>query len=375
MVLVLQRLAVSRVRVPPRRGAGRHVDLLLARELDVLDDVVWLAVGEALALLADPGVERRDRRRARPAAARPPEEARERGPPPGVQVLVVLALALARHRSTLRSSPRHRRRSSRNRCRRRYSSTKRSVRSSPRLGTAPDLDGCGRDAGRARTGRCADCRVVLAATSSPISRTEATRRCRPTRAPTCPSCKRRHRTVGQSCQRRHRTAHRSDRALRTSRVPGLGTRTLARGVPRHGWPCAERVNESFSFVPFSFVRPIAGGTCACCATPHPARARSARAPRRREAGVILDAASSGAALEHKLRWGCRAGSRVEIAPPHARCPSVSAPQGMRRATSLGQPRAARHLLRAGLLEPPEHLSGRRKRAVCAHTASGLAVRH
>jgi hypothetical protein len=58
MALMLQRIAVSRVRVPPRRGAGRHVDLSLARELERLDDMVWLAVGEALALLADPGVER-----------------------------------------------------------------------------------------------------------------------------------------------------------------------------------------------------------------------------------------------------------------------------------------------------------------------------
>jgi hypothetical protein len=51
-------LAVTRVRVPPRRGAGRHVDPSLARELERLDYSAWLAVVEALPSLADPGVER-----------------------------------------------------------------------------------------------------------------------------------------------------------------------------------------------------------------------------------------------------------------------------------------------------------------------------
>jgi len=55
---VLQLLAVPRVRVPPRRGAGRHVDRSLARELERLDYSAWLAVGEALAPLTDKVIER-----------------------------------------------------------------------------------------------------------------------------------------------------------------------------------------------------------------------------------------------------------------------------------------------------------------------------
>jgi len=58
VLLVLQRLAVTRVRVTPRRGAGRHVDPSLARELERLDYSAWLAVGEALASLADKVIER-----------------------------------------------------------------------------------------------------------------------------------------------------------------------------------------------------------------------------------------------------------------------------------------------------------------------------
>ena len=60
MLLVLQRLTVPRVRVPPRRGAGRHVDRSLARELERLDYSAWLAVGEALAPLTDKVIERGD---------------------------------------------------------------------------------------------------------------------------------------------------------------------------------------------------------------------------------------------------------------------------------------------------------------------------
>ena len=51
-------LAVPRVCIPPRKGAGRHVDPSLARELERLDYSAWLAVGEALASLTDVGVER-----------------------------------------------------------------------------------------------------------------------------------------------------------------------------------------------------------------------------------------------------------------------------------------------------------------------------
>ena len=55
---VLQLVAASRVRVPPRKGAGRHVDPSLARELERLDYSAWLAVGEALASLTDKVIER-----------------------------------------------------------------------------------------------------------------------------------------------------------------------------------------------------------------------------------------------------------------------------------------------------------------------------
>ena len=55
---VLQLVAVPRVRVPPRRGAGRHVDPSLARELERLDYSAWLAAGEALASLTDKVIER-----------------------------------------------------------------------------------------------------------------------------------------------------------------------------------------------------------------------------------------------------------------------------------------------------------------------------
>ena len=55
---VLQLVAVPRVRVPPRRGAGRHVDPSLARELERLDYSAWLAVGKALASLTDKVIER-----------------------------------------------------------------------------------------------------------------------------------------------------------------------------------------------------------------------------------------------------------------------------------------------------------------------------
>ena len=55
---VLQLVAVPRVRVPPRRGAGRHVDRSLARELERLDYSAGLAVGEALASLTDKVIER-----------------------------------------------------------------------------------------------------------------------------------------------------------------------------------------------------------------------------------------------------------------------------------------------------------------------------
>ena len=50
---VLEIVAVTRVCVPPRRGAGRHVDPSLARELERLDYSAWLAVGKALASLTD----------------------------------------------------------------------------------------------------------------------------------------------------------------------------------------------------------------------------------------------------------------------------------------------------------------------------------
>ena len=55
---MLQLVAVPRVRVPPRKGAGRHVDPSLARELERLDYSAWLAVGEALASLTDKVIER-----------------------------------------------------------------------------------------------------------------------------------------------------------------------------------------------------------------------------------------------------------------------------------------------------------------------------
>ena len=58
VLTVLEIVAVPRVRVPPRRGAGRHVDPSLARELERLDYSAWLAVGEALASLADKVIER-----------------------------------------------------------------------------------------------------------------------------------------------------------------------------------------------------------------------------------------------------------------------------------------------------------------------------
>ena len=51
-------LAVPRVCIPPRRGAGRHVDPSLACELERLDYSAWLAVGEALAPMTDKVIER-----------------------------------------------------------------------------------------------------------------------------------------------------------------------------------------------------------------------------------------------------------------------------------------------------------------------------
>ena len=60
VLLMLQPIAVPCVRVPPRRGAGRHVDPSLARELERLDYSAWLAVGEALASLTDKVIERGD---------------------------------------------------------------------------------------------------------------------------------------------------------------------------------------------------------------------------------------------------------------------------------------------------------------------------
>ena len=53
-------LAVPRVCIPPRKGAGRHVDPSLARELERLDYSAWLTVGEALAPLTDKVIERGD---------------------------------------------------------------------------------------------------------------------------------------------------------------------------------------------------------------------------------------------------------------------------------------------------------------------------
>ena len=53
-------LAVPRVCIPPRRGAGRHVDPSLACELERLDYSAWLTVGEALAPLTDKVIERGD---------------------------------------------------------------------------------------------------------------------------------------------------------------------------------------------------------------------------------------------------------------------------------------------------------------------------
>ena len=55
---MLQLVAVPRVRIPPRIGAGRHVDPSLACELERLDYSAWLAVGEALASLTDKVIER-----------------------------------------------------------------------------------------------------------------------------------------------------------------------------------------------------------------------------------------------------------------------------------------------------------------------------
>ena len=57
---MLQLVAVPRVRVPPRKGAGRHVDPSLACELERLDYSAWLTVGEALAPLTDKVIERGD---------------------------------------------------------------------------------------------------------------------------------------------------------------------------------------------------------------------------------------------------------------------------------------------------------------------------
>ena len=57
---MLQLVTVPRVRVPPRKGAGRHVDPSLARELERLDYSAWLAVGKALASLTDKVIERGD---------------------------------------------------------------------------------------------------------------------------------------------------------------------------------------------------------------------------------------------------------------------------------------------------------------------------
>ena len=57
-LLVYECIAVPRVRVSPRRAARRYVYLALAREVERLDDFCRLAYGEALSLLADPGVER-----------------------------------------------------------------------------------------------------------------------------------------------------------------------------------------------------------------------------------------------------------------------------------------------------------------------------
>ena len=53
-------LAVPRVCIPPRPGAGRHVDPSLACELERLDYSAWLTVGEALAPLTDKVIERGD---------------------------------------------------------------------------------------------------------------------------------------------------------------------------------------------------------------------------------------------------------------------------------------------------------------------------
>ena len=55
---VLQTVAVPRVSVPSRKGAGRHVDPSLARELERLNYSAWLAVGEALASPTDKVIER-----------------------------------------------------------------------------------------------------------------------------------------------------------------------------------------------------------------------------------------------------------------------------------------------------------------------------
>ena len=55
---MLQLVAVPRVRVPPRIGAGRHVDPSLACELERLDYSAWLAVWEALAPLTNKVIER-----------------------------------------------------------------------------------------------------------------------------------------------------------------------------------------------------------------------------------------------------------------------------------------------------------------------------
>merc|ERR1711907_72420 len=58
VLTVLEIIAVTRVGVPPRKGAGRHVDPSLARELERLDYSAWLAVGKALASLTDKVFER-----------------------------------------------------------------------------------------------------------------------------------------------------------------------------------------------------------------------------------------------------------------------------------------------------------------------------
>ena len=58
VLLVYERLAAPNIRVSSRRAARRYVYLALAREVESLDDFRWLAYGEALALLANPGIKR-----------------------------------------------------------------------------------------------------------------------------------------------------------------------------------------------------------------------------------------------------------------------------------------------------------------------------